>query len=125
MGMPYQSRVAPWPSSRTSKSFRRLPAAMPVLATIHFFWKLTWVVSAVIGAAAGVTLRMGKLTADGMYGVTRSTDLMPLEMDDWGLSRGSSGRVLVSYGVPASDSSGEVLVVGVCESEGIVNATDV
>ncbi len=62
--------------------------------------------------------------ADSMCGVTRSTDLIPAEAQDFGSSRGRSGRVTNSYGVPAIDSSEEVLVAGVCESEGVVMATE-
>lgn len=62
---------------------------------------------------------MDPLIVEGKCGVTRSTDLTP-EMPYFGSSRGSSGRVTNSYGVPATESADDVLVAGVWESDGVV-----
>lgn len=108
---------------------------MLLLGTIHFFSKLTSplvvpllnpisfvCVTGFRSAPAPAPASLADpLNADeGKCGVTRSTDLIPAEVQYFGSSRGSSGRVTNSYGVPATDSSDDVLVAGVWEREGVV-----
>ena len=115
----------------TSSSFFRLPTASPAAPSSHFFSKLTLVKAAESSSSSCLTweqgftpveITVGSLNADGICGVTSSTDLIPAEVENLGSRRGSRGRVTNSYGVPARDSSGEVVVVGVCERDGVVTA---
>lgn len=91
------------PGIPISKSFFKLPAAGPGLPTIHLFPKLPSPVTVVFSRSHFLTAEdnfvstaiplTGTLNAEGMCGITRSTDLVPAEAEYVGSCRGSNGRV--------------------------------